>query len=98
MPTLTSLSLGTTEPRYQKRTTNVYPVAYAATVFREKWKDVVKRADGIQGQVAAMENACGKETAVQVSHKLHPGLALGHLASSAHSSCYGLLLLIMHSL
>lgn len=38
----------------------------AASVFREKWKDVVKRADNIQGQVAAMEEACGKETAVQV--------------------------------
>ena len=38
----------------------------AASVFREKWKDVVKRVDNVQGQVAAMEKACGKETAVQV--------------------------------
>ena len=45
----------------------MYPFAYAASVFREKWKHAVKRADGIQGQVAAMEKACDKETAVQVS-------------------------------
>ena len=50
---------------------NVHYSPAAATVFREKWKDAVKQADSIQGQVATMEKACSKEKAVQVCCRFH---------------------------